>query len=205
MKSRNMIKKVRMAARGILQTSLSLKQWGFFLKGKNVKVSLSQIKYRKLLVLNDFVEIKGNKKNVIFGDTVFIGKYSIVKADFDEHSFFKVGNNFGCAEFCYFGCAGGVTIGDNVMLGQNVRFHAQNHNFESIEIPICEQGTTQCGIIIEDDCWFGSGSVVLDGVRVGQGSVIGANSVITKNIPPYSVVVGAPAKVIRNRKDGNKI
>ena len=56
------------------------------------------------------------------------------------------------------------------------------------------------GIIIEDDCWLGSHVTVTKGVRIGKGSVIGANSVVTKDIPPYSVAVGTPAKVIKKRE-----
>lgn len=68
-----------------------------------------------------------------------------------------------------------------------------------MELPIREQGVTREGIIIEDDCWLGSGVKVLDGVTIGKGCVIGANSVVTKDIPPYSVAVGAPARVIKKR------
>ena len=87
------------------------------------------------------------------------------------------------------------------MMGQNVRFHAQNHIFEDTNILLREQGTSQKGIIIEDDCWIGAGSVFLDGITVGRGSVIGANTVVTKNVEPYSVVVGNPGKIIKKRND----
>lgn len=92
-----------------------------------------------------------------------------------------------------------IKIGDNVIMGQNVRFHAQNHRFDRIDIPIRNQGTTQIRITIEDDCWIGGGTVFLDGVTVGTGSVIGANSLVNKDIEPYSVAVGNPAKVIKKR------
>ncbi|MCX7595635.1 MAG: acyltransferase, partial [Fischerella sp.] len=62
-----------------------------------------------------------------------------------------------------------------------------------------EQGVTCKGIIIEDDCWLGHGVTVLDGVTIGKGSVIGAGAVVTKDIPPYSVAVGIPAKVVKSR------
>lgn len=85
-------------------------------------------------------------------------------------------------------------------MGQNIRFHAQNHKFNNVNVPIRNQGTTQKGIVIEDDCWIGSGSVFLDGVKVGKGSVIGANSLVNKNIDPYSVAVGNPVRVVKKRK-----
>lgn len=196
----DIMKKIQMSSRGLFHSTIRLNRWKQLLKGKYVKISVRGLQYKKLLVLNDFVELKGTTNNIRFGSNSFIGKYTVIKANFDTHSFLEIGDNFGCAEFCFFGCAGGIKIGNNVMIGQNVRFHAQNHVISSIEIPMSEQGTTQKGIVIEDDCWFGSGSVVVDGVKIGKGCVIGANAVVTKDIPDYSVVAGVPAKIIRNRK-----
>jgi acetyltransferase-like isoleucine patch superfamily enzyme len=73
---------------------------------------------------------------------------------------------------------------------------------ESHPIPIkitAIKGVTRQGIVIEDDCWLGHGVTVLDGVTIGKGSVIGAGSVVNKDIPPYSVAVGAPVRVIKSR------
>jgi acetyltransferase-like isoleucine patch superfamily enzyme len=75
------------------------------------------------------------------------------------------------------------------------------HNFERVDIPIRKQGSLMKGIVIEDDVWIGCGCRILDGVRIGRGSVIGAGSVVNKNVPEYSVVVGVPGRVIKNRKD----
>lgn len=173
--------------------------------GKRVKLKYkSNILCGNNLVINDYVEIRAeNNKSVVIGDSVVIGKYSIIKCTGRyKHSVphITIGDNFACGDFCFFGCAGGVTIGDNVIMGQNVRFHAQNHNFDNINIPIREQGTNEKGIVIGSDCWIGAGSVFLDGVVVGGGCVIGANTVINKNIEPYSIVVGNPCRVIKNRK-----
>jgi acetyltransferase-like isoleucine patch superfamily enzyme len=84
-------------------------------------------------------------------------------------------------------------------MGQHVGFHPENHEFDRIDIPIREQGTTRQGITIEDDVWVGSNAIFLDGAHVGRGSVIGAGSVVRGNIPPYSIAVGVPARVIRSR------
>jgi acetyltransferase-like isoleucine patch superfamily enzyme len=61
------------------------------------------------------------------------------------------------------------------------------------------QGVTHKGILIDEDCWIGAGTVFLDGVRVGKGCVIGANTIVNKDIPAYSVAVGNPVKIIKNR------
>jgi galactoside O-acetyltransferase len=61
------------------------------------------------------------------------------------------------------------------------------------------QGETRQGIVVEDNCWVGAGSIFLDGVRVGTGSVVAAGSVVTKDVPPYAIVAGSPARVIKIR------
>jgi acetyltransferase-like isoleucine patch superfamily enzyme len=153
------------------------------------------------VTINDYVElIAESKSGVIMGNNINIGKFSIIKSDFNgPKTGMTIGDNFGCGDNCYFGCAGGIKIGNDVIMGQNVRFHAQNHNFDRVDIPIREQGTNQLGIIIEDDCWIGAGTVVLDGVTIGKGSVIGANSLVNKDVASYSVAVGNPVKVVRSR------
>lgn len=152
----------------------------------------------------DFVEIDGLCKNGVFiGDNSSFGKYSIIRGSGSLNNLGKgitIGKNFGCGDYCFFGCSGGIDIGDNVIMGQNVRIHSQNHNFDRTDIPIREQGVNSKGVKINDDCWIGAGTVILDGVKIGKGCVIGANSLINKNIPDYSVAVGMPAKIIKSRK-----
>lgn len=95
---------------------------------------------------------------------------------------------------------GAVTIGDHVTLSQLVSIHAGNHVFEDPGRLIVEQGTTHQGVTIEDDCWIGAKATILDGVTIGRGCVIGAGAVVTRSIPPYSVAMGVPARVVRQRK-----
>jgi acetyltransferase-like isoleucine patch superfamily enzyme len=73
----------------------------------------------------------------------------------------------------------------------------QNHGYEDITIPISKQSQPERAVSIGDGSWLGHGSVVLPGVTIGRHVVIGANSVVTKDIPDFSVAVGVPAKVIR--------
>jgi acetyltransferase-like isoleucine patch superfamily enzyme len=95
---------------------------------------------------------------------------------------------------------GGLEIGDGVRIAAHCTIVPANHNFEDPDEYIFQQGTTTEGITIEDDVWIGSGCQILDGVTIGRGSVIGAGSVVNENIPPYSIAVGTPAKVIKSRK-----
>lgn len=96
--------------------------------------------------------------------------------------------------------AGSIVIGDHVTIGQMVNVQAGNHIYEDRNLRIDQQGVRYKGIVIEDDCWIGAQAVIVDGVTIGQGSVIGAGAVVTHSIPPYSVAVGNPARVIKERK-----
>ena len=98
---------------------------------------------------------------------------------------------------------GNIKIGKKCLIASYVGIYANNHNFADPSRYIWNQGVTRKGIVIEDDCWLGAGVKVLDGVTIGQGSVIGAGAVVTKDIPPYSVAVGVPAKVIQKRNSNS--
>lgn len=92
---------------------------------------------------------------------------------------------------------GPVHIGNNVIFAQNVVASGLNHNYENPDLPISKQNVSTAPIVIEDDCWIASNAVIVAGVTVGKHSVIAAGAVVTKNIPPFSVAAGNPAKVIK--------
>lgn len=96
--------------------------------------------------------------------------------------------------------SGRIIIGNCVHTGANVMIFAFNHSIDDIETPSILQDYYDDDVKIEDDLWIGAGSVIVAGVKIGKGAVIGSNSVVTKNIPPYSIVGGVPAKIIRTRK-----
>lgn len=108
---------------------------------------------------------------------------------------------------CFFGeytCIrgqGGVHIGDGVYTGTHVQIAAVNHVYDDPDTYIKDQGITAQGITIEDDVWLASNVVVVDGVTIGKGSVVGAGAVVNKNLPPYSVAVGIPARVVKDRRE----
>lgn len=92
---------------------------------------------------------------------------------------------------------GPVIIGNHVNLAQGITVTALNHNFEDSEKRIDEQGVSTCAVVIEDDIWIGANAVVLPGVTIGHHSVVAAGAVVTKDVPPHSLVAGVPAKVIK--------
>jgi len=99
---------------------------------------------------------------------------------------------------------GMITIGDNVRIAPRVMMVAANHNFDNLEISIRNQGLKHSPIVIGDDVWIAGNSVVTAGVKIGNGSVIGAGSVVTKDIPENAVAAGVPARVLRYRGEINK-
>ena len=92
---------------------------------------------------------------------------------------------------------GPVIIGSHVNLAQGITVTALNHIFEDSKKRIDEQGVSTSAVVIEDDIWIGANAVVLPGVTIGHHSVVAAGAVVTKDVPPHSLVAGIPAKVIK--------
>ena len=99
-----------------------------------------------------------------------------------------------------YGEAGSITIGNGVRIAPQVMMIAANHVFADVDTPIHKQGLEPAPIVIEDDVWLAGKVMVTAGVRIGRGCVVGAGAVVTKDLPPWSVAVGIPAKVIRSRR-----
>lgn len=162
----------------------------------------SLIRFGRGVTLERGVTIDGLMRNgVVLGDHVKIGPYSTLLgapiSNLGEG--IRIGANSAVDAYSFIGSAGAITIGENVIMGQHVCFHPENHNFDRTDVAIKAQGTTRIGITIEDDVWVGANVTFLDGAYVGRGSVIGAGSLVRGTIPAYSVAVGTPARVVRSR------
>jgi acetyltransferase-like isoleucine patch superfamily enzyme len=92
---------------------------------------------------------------------------------------------------------GPVTIGSHVNLAQGITVTALNHNFSDEEKRIDEQGISTTPVTIGDDIWIGANAVILPGVNIGNHSVVAAGAIVTKDVPPHSLVAGVPAKIIK--------
>lgn len=99
---------------------------------------------------------------------------------------------------------GPVTIGNDVMMGPRCTIISDNHRFDDTTVPMNRQGFAQPDrpVEIEDDVWIGANVTITAGVTVGRGSVLAAGAVVTRDIPPYSIAGGVPARVIRSRRSG---
>jgi acetyltransferase-like isoleucine patch superfamily enzyme len=93
-----------------------------------------------------------------------------------------------------------VEIGDCALVADNVYISDFDHKFTDLELPIKDQGIEKSRVRIERNVWLGTKVTVSRGVRVGEGAVVGANAVVTRDLPAYSVAVGVPARVIRDRR-----
>lgn len=111
----------------------------------------------------------------------------------------RVGKNFGCNSGSYINAIGRIEMGDDALIGSNVTISSGKHPIEGREGSVFSRPTIPMQIKIGNDVWIGAGASVLPGVEVAEGTVIGANTVVTKNTESYSVVVGAPAQIVRFR------
>lgn len=122
-------------------------------------------------IIEDFSTINNGVGDVIIGDNCLIGMSNVL--------------------------IGPINIGNNVILAQNIVASGLNHEYRDISMPIVAQPVTTAKITIEDDCWIAANVVVTAGVTIGKHCVIAAGAVVTKNIPPFSVAAGNPAKVLK--------
>jgi len=131
-----------------------------------------------------------NGYNLIGHNSVFQGSSVI---EFGERSY--------CAGSCVFASNARIQIGKDVMIADYVTIRDTDHCIADLDRPMMSQGIVSKAVIVEDDVWIAHGAVILKGVTLGRGSVVAAGSIVTKDVPPYAVVAGTPAKVIRYRKN----
>jgi acetyltransferase-like isoleucine patch superfamily enzyme len=148
-------------------------------------------------------------QGIFIGDDTFVMHGSVLHVyNFRDlaQSGIWVGRNCYIGECCVIRGQGGVHIGESVLLAPRVQILAVNHLFDDPSQPIMDQGITAQGIVVEDGAWIGAGAILLDGVRVGARAVVGAGAVVTRDVPPRTLVAGVPARVVRHldAKDGIK-
>jgi len=190
--------------RGLLY-SFRLKKSGMFLfVGSNVKLRhASKISLGRTVTFEDNVEINAlSKKGIILGNNVTIKKNSIIECTGVIRQVGEgliIGSNVGIAQNAFIQVRGKVEIGSNVMFGPGVSVFSENHTFDDINKNLINQPVKRIGVTIEDNVWVGANVTILDGVRIGEGSVIAAGSVVTKSVEKFSVSGGIPAKLLKIR------
>ena len=189
--------------RGIIKTTLLQGRPALVFMAPGVRLrNASQCRFGRGVTLEVGVLIDGlSEHGIHLGDNVAIGAYSQLRASVVSNlgHYLRFGNGSSCEAYSFIGAGGPVSIGENVIMGQHVSFHAESHVFSDPSVPIRMQGVTRIGITIEDDCWVGANVVFIDGCVVGRGCVVAAGAVVRGTIPPFSIIGGVPAKIIRSR------
>jgi len=150
---------------------------------------------------NCVLDAKGESdEGIMIGDGVILGRNTIVSC---KGGSIEIGDNSNISANCMLISESSLSIGSKVLVaGMCYVIAGGNHGIERTDIPIIAQPmVSKGGVRIEDNCWLGANVTILDGVTVGKDSVIGAGSVVMGDIPEFSISVGAPARVVRNRKD----
>ncbi|AUC74742.1 acyltransferase [Olleya sp. Bg11-27] len=164
----------------LLKYNGMVKKQGKISIGSNVKITPFLWRDSKLLISLNNNSIKSNvliqgSGKLTLGENSFIGQFSVI------------------------GVNDSITIGENVMIAQSVSIRDTDHAFSNIDKPMLFQGITTAPVVIEDNVWLGHGVVVTKGVTIGSGAIVGANSVVTKDVPKMAIVGGVPARLIKMR------
>jgi len=136
-------------------------------------------------------------ENIELGTNVYIGHNAILKGYYKNTM--RIGDETWIGQQAFLHAAGGIDIGSRVGIGPGVRIITSFHAEAGRATPILSSPVALAPVVIEDDCDLGVGAVVLPGVRIGKGAQIGAGAVVTEDVPSYSIAVGVPAKVVRER------
>lgn len=153
-------------------------RYGYYISPKAI------LENRKLIILDNKAEIQDFVIIKTFQNKVQIGSYTQINP------------------FTVIYGGSGVVIGKYVMIAPHCMIASGNHDFKQLDKPMrFTEGITKGPIVIEDGVWIGANSIITDGVRIGHDSVVAAGSVVTKDVAPWVIVAGVPAKVISNRRD----
>lgn len=117
----------------------------------------------------------------------------------------SIGHSTGLGINALISCGGKVSLGSRVLMGPDVKIFSTDHIWCSFDNTYFGKGLLSSPVVIEDDVWIGSGSIILKGVTIGKGATIAAGSVVTKNVLPYSIVGGVPAKFIKLKEYKEKL
>jgi acetyltransferase-like isoleucine patch superfamily enzyme len=154
--------------------------------------------------IDDYVTVyahPGAQGGVYLGEKVQISRWSIIELGRGEGSLHVGPNTYiqaGCVLNAF---VSSIIIGADCLIAHYCAFMPYQHSFADTGRPIHKQPLTSRGnIVLEDDVWLGLNVCVMDGVTIGKGAIVGAGAVVTKDIPPYAIAVGAPARVIRFRQ-----
>jgi len=145
---------------------------------------------------------KGRGRGIVLGKNCVIYDYCVlVSDDYTEKSGIVIGDNCHFNYQCYLSGSGGLTIGNNCLLGPGVKIITGGHQYKDLTKPICEQGFTLDEVIIEDNVWIGAGAVILPKSVLRSGAIVAAGAVVNGEVEANSIVGGVPARILARREE----
>ncbi len=171
---------------------------------KNVRIAIpSKIFLGDRVFIGEYsyIDPKSGRSKITLGNDVYISRLCRISGGGSEDYVGEViiGDSVHVGQNCFLDGTGKLKIGKDSLLGPNVVILTGNHGFRNPNVLIRLQGILPRPTTIEENVWVGANAIILDGITIGKGSVVGAGSVVTKDIPPYSIAVGVPAKIIGQR------
>lgn len=161
------------------------------------------ITYGKGVYIGKHCSFKGHE-NIVLEDAVTIRPYAQI---WSGGGILIIGKGSEIGERCRISISNSLIIGRKVLISPNVYITDCDHEYKNIDMPIIDQEIVQNGqkVIIGDESYIGINSVIVGNVKIGKHCVIGANSVVTKDVPDYCVAVGSPIKIIKKHEKSNWI
>ena len=158
-----------------------------------------QVQAGKNVYIGKNCALKG-KSNIVLEDGVTVRPYTQI---WSGGGTVRIGKGSEIGERCRISIANSLEIGEKVLLSPNVYITDCDHEYRDVDVPVIDQGIVQRGqkVSIGEGSYIGINAVIVGNVRIGRHCVVGANSVVTKDVPDYCVAVGSPAKVIKNMKN----
>lgn len=172
-----------------------VRYWRFF----RFKLANPHVVTRGFVFLDRGVELYARRGlgRLVLGRWLHIGAHTAIRC---HEGTLSVGDKSVLGRDNSINCYLDVEIGAAALFADHVYVSDFDHRFDDLDVPIKDQGITKARVRIEPDVWIGTKVTIVSGVVVGEGSVVGANSVVTRDLPAYCVAVGAPARVIRDRR-----
>jgi acetyltransferase-like isoleucine patch superfamily enzyme len=171
--------------------------------GRNVTLRApGQVAIGARVMIDDYavLDAKGRTSSIELGNQILVGRSTILSCN---ESRIRIGDFVSIGPFCFFASKSHIDIGSNVSIGSGTHLMAGTHSTADPDTAIIHQERISAGITVEDNAWIGSGAKILDGVTVSRNSIVGAGAVVTQTVPPYTTVLGNPARVVQKRKQGS--
>jgi acetyltransferase-like isoleucine patch superfamily enzyme len=167
--------------------------YGYLWRYAVIRMRYRHLKLRPFAIGRGFDLEVGGDASVRLAGSLTIGR------DFTGRVYgsLSIGNRVFFNRGCYLAVLDNVSIGNNCIFGEGVSIHDENHVYGSDDVAIASRGFTAKPIVIEDNVWVGAKATIVAGVHIGRNAVIGANAVVTRNIPAYTIAAGVPARVVR--------